>query len=128
MKWRSGALKWVCAAHAKPRRATTIDAGTGHEITGPDEQRAAARAGGDPTRLTVRSRQCSRFLQQEVAAALPAICESLLEKAKSGDVACARALWQMAAFNQKHFATSRRQPANAGLAFARKVLAEFEAE
>ncbi len=128
MTWRSGALKRVCAAHVKRRRATTIDAGTGLEITEDNEPGAAPGPARGAGQVRLQPRQCPRFLQRQVAAAFPAICDGLLEKAKSGDVACAKALWQMAEFDQKPSKARGRRPANTGLAFARKVLAEFEAQ
>ena len=74
------------------------------------------------------ARQCSRLLQKQIAISLPEICEGLLKRAKSGDVKCVKLLLEMADPDQKLSASKRGQAKDRGLAFARKVLAEFKAK
>ena len=119
---RESSIFQVCAqsdrGHNNKRVETTLLAFPGAEQAGAASRQSTVKRG------TIGGR-CSRLIQQRLEAALPQICESLLERARSGDVASARALWKMAEFDRKPPQRSVQRFDTPGVRFARKVLAEF---
>jgi hypothetical protein len=86
-------------------------------------------AAGRPLRKPPSPSRCPQFVRREIADALPEICKGLVAKAKKGEAAALKLLWQMAGLDKPADKGAGRSAGIGAreLGFARRAMEKFRA-